>query len=238
KASLTADDWQTNDKEVKITVKTQTHDDEGQAAKATLKVYRLKQPEKVQRAELQSGYYPRHFVGDKEPKPDPSNPNSWPLGEVVAEREVATDDTGSKEVAIKLDAGIYRAMLETKDRFGKTVTARLPLQVLKPGAAKLNVKLPNLVAAPKWSVEPGQEFQALWGTGYDSGRAFVEIEHRGKTLQSYWTDAQVTQALIKQAVKEEMRGGFTLRVTMVRENRAYLTSHHVNVPWTNKDLTV
>src|SRR5262249_19583416 len=135
KASLTADDWQTNDKEVKITVKTQTHDDEGQAAKATLKVYRLKQPEKVQRAELQSGYYPRHFVGDKEPKPDPSNPNSWPLGEVVAEREVATDDTGSKEVAIKLDAGIYRAMLETKDRFGKTVTARLPLQVLKPGAA-------------------------------------------------------------------------------------------------------
>jgi uncharacterized protein YfaS (alpha-2-macroglobulin family) len=238
KASLTADDWQTNDKEVKITVKTQTHDDEGQAAKATLKVYRLKQPEKVQRAELQSPYYPRHLAGGREPKPDPSNPNSWPLGEVVAERAVATDDTGTTEVAVKLDAGIYRAMLETKDRFGKPVTARLPLQVLKPDAAKLNVKLPNLVAAPKWSVEPGQEFQALWGTGYDSGRAFVEIEHRGKTLQSYWTDAQVTQALIKQAVKEEMRGGFTLRVTMVRENRAYLTSHHVNVPWTNKDLTV
>ena len=35
-----------------------------------------------------------------------------------------------------------------------------------------------------------------------------------------------------------MRGGFTLHVTMVRENRAYLTSHKVDVPWTNKNLTV
>ena len=35
-----------------------------------------------------------------------------------------------------------------------------------------------------------------------------------------------------------MRGGFTLHVTMVRENRAYLTSHQVNVPWSNKNLTV
>ena len=35
-----------------------------------------------------------------------------------------------------------------------------------------------------------------------------------------------------------MRGGFTVHVTMVRENRAYLSSHKVNVPWTNKNLTV
>ena len=35
-----------------------------------------------------------------------------------------------------------------------------------------------------------------------------------------------------------MRGGFTVRVTHVRENRAYLTTRHVDVPWTNKNLTV
>ena len=35
-----------------------------------------------------------------------------------------------------------------------------------------------------------------------------------------------------------MRGGFTLHVTMVRENRAYLTTRKVDVPWTNKKLTV
>ena len=33
-----------------------------------------------------------------------------------------------------------------------------------------------------------------------------------------------------------MRGGFTLRVTYVRENRAYLNERIVDVPWTNKQL--
>ncbi len=79
---------------------------------------------------------------------------------------------------------------------------------------------------------------ALWGTGYDSGRAYIEIEHRGKILQSFWTEAGATQQPVRQTVTEAMRGGFTLRVTMVRENRAYLESRRVDVPWTNKNLTV
>ena len=138
----------------------------------------------------------------------------------------------------KLEAGAYRAKFETQDRFGKKITALLPLNVLAPEAKKFPIKIPNLVAGPKWTLEPGEEFMALWGTGYDRGRAFIEIEHRGKILQSFWTEAGATQQPVKQAVTEAMRGGFTLRVTMVRENRAYLESRHVDVPWTNKNLTV
>src|SRR5208337_2121807 len=57
-------------------------------------------------------------------------------------------------------------------------------------------------------------------------------------LQGFWTEPGATQQPVKQAVTEAMRGGFTLRVTMVRENRAYLEARHVDVPWTNKNLTV
>jgi uncharacterized protein YfaS (alpha-2-macroglobulin family) len=110
--------------------------------------------------------------------------------------------------------------------------------VLKPDNAKLTLKIPHLFTAPKWALEPGEEFTALWGTGYDKGRAFVEIEHRGKLLQSFWTDAAKTQVTLKQPVNEAMRGGFSVRVTYVRENRGYLESRHVDVPWSNKDLTV
>ena len=72
---------------------------------------------------------------------------------------------------------------------------------------------------------------ALWGTGYDEGRAFIEIEHRNKMLQRYWTAPGNTQEQITLAVSEAMRGGFTLHVTQVRENRAYLSSRLVSVPW-------
>ena len=35
---------------------------------------------------------------------------------------------------------------------------------------------------------PGEEFMALWGTGYDAGRAFIEIEHRHQMIQRFWTN--------------------------------------------------
>ena len=127
-------------------------------------------------------------------------------------------------------------MLETQDRFGKHVTGKLPLQVVKPDNAKLAIKIPNLVAAPKWEAQPGDEFMALWGTGYDAGRAFVEIEHRNKIIQSFWTQPGRTQQQIKLAVTEAMRGGFELHVTQLRENRAYLESRKIEVPWKNKEL--
>jgi hypothetical protein len=34
-----------------------------------------------------------------------------------------------------------------------------------------------------------------------------------------------------------MRGGFFLHVTQLRENRAYLSSRRIDVPWSNKDPT-
>ncbi len=234
-ATLTADDWQVEDKPVELTILTTTLDDEGQTAEGALKIYRLQPPAQVQRPPLA----PRYFRGAVAPKAeDLSDPNNWPLGEIVAEKGWTTDAKGKLKLQFKLAPGLYRAMLETQDRFGKKVTAPCPLRVLKPDATKLALKIPHLLTAPDWSVEPGQEFMALWGTGYDSGRAFVEIEHRNKMIQRFWTKPNQTQQQIKLAVTEAMRGGFTLHITQVRENRAYLDSRRVDVPWSNKDLKI
>ncbi len=243
KSAMTADEWQTDDKEVKVDISTTTLDGVGQKADVVVKVYSLQQPDKVHRGKL-SNYQPHHPFPtgrgghNHKPQPDLSNPNSWELDKVVFEKGLTTDEKGQATLAVKLKAGPFRAMLETQDRFGKKVTAQLPLQVLDPDAGSLNTKIPSLVAAPEWSLQPGEEFSALWGTGYNKGRAFIEVEHRKKILQSYWTPANQTQVSIKQAVTEAMRGGFTLRVTMVRENRGYLNSRRISVPWTNKDLKV
>ena len=138
------------------------------------------------------------------------------MGDEVASTEVTTDAQGKATANFKLSAGVFRVLLETEDRFGKKVTAQLPIKVLNPASNKLALKVPDLVSAPKWTLEPGQEFSALWGSGYDKARAFIEIEHRRKVIQSFWTDAANTQQMVKQTVGEAMRGGFTLRVTMVR----------------------
>jgi uncharacterized protein YfaS (alpha-2-macroglobulin family) len=244
KATLAAEPWQTDKKDVDVNVATTTIDGEPQTAKVKLKVFALKQPDKVERAKLHNPHFLEPYPMIRRgglivpPKPDPSNVDSWELGAEVASREVTTDDKGKVLTSFKLPAGAYRVMLEGEDRFGKKISSRLPLTVLEPDAKKLALRVPNLVRAPKWDIEPGQEFSALWGSGYDKARAYIEVEHRRKVLQSFWTDPANTQQQVKQAVTEAMRGGFTVRVTMVRENRAYMATHHVNVPWSNKNLTV
>jgi uncharacterized protein YfaS (alpha-2-macroglobulin family) len=244
-ASMSAAEWLTAAEPVDIQIQTTTLDGVGQKAEGAVKIYHLQQPDKVKRGPL-AGRYPYmpmsrrggKIVEPVNPKPDPSNPATWEQGELAAEEGFTTDAHGNATIRVKLAAGPYRAVLETQDRYNKKVTARLPLTVLAPEARRLPLRIANLVAAPKWTLEPGDEFMALWGTGYEQGRAYIEVEHRRKIIKSFWTEPGATQQTVKHQVDEGMRGGFTLHVTMVRENRAYLTSRNVDVPWTNKQLTV
>ena len=234
-ASITAPQWLTTSDRVQLTVKTTTLNGTPQSAKGSLDVYQVVQPKKVTRASLSGRYYYRPM---SEPKPDASNPDSWPVGEKLETIIFTTAADGTAQLNTQLDAGMYRVKLRTQDRFGAPVTAELPLQVLDPKAKKLNLKVPNLFAAPTQTIEPGNEYQALWGTGYNSGLAYVEVIHNGKLLQNYWTKPKRTQKIIKQQVDASMRGGFHVRTTMVRENRSYVNTQFVDVPWTNKQLLV
>mgnify|MGYP006281723165 CR=1 FL=1 len=242
-ASVSAPPWIEADKPFELLVTTQSLDNEPVPAEGTVEIYALKTPESVHRTDL--GGRPPHFAlrrghADEPPdvEPDLSDPNNWELAEVVAESAFATDASGKTTLKFELPAGHYRAKLATQDRFGNHVKALRPLQVLDPQATTCTLKIPYLLETPSSIVEPGESFRAVWGTGYETGRARVEIRHRDKVLQSYWTEPGATQAMISQDVTEEMRGGFLLHVFMVRENRFYSTNMRVAVPWSNKDLSL
>ena len=239
-AKLDCEKWQTIDKPVKVSLDVSTLDGEGQQSEGTIKIFALKAPDELQRARLGRGgrSWTVTVSGSSAGEPDLSKINAWALGKVVAEQQVKTADDGKNDSEWKLDAGAYRAVFETTDKAGQVVKSELPILVIDEQGDSFATKVPHYFQPKSLTVEVGDQFQAFWGTGYKTGRAFVELEHRGKIIRSFWTDAGDTQSHIKQDVSEQLRGGFTIRLTFIHDNRAYVENHRVAVPWSNKKLQV
>jgi hypothetical protein len=247
-ARLEAADWQATaalaPADVAITVATTTLDGQPRAATGTLTLRRLVQPAEVDRGSLTgSGPEPRRGRrrGPAAPlPPDPASPETWEAGEAVSVQAVTTQPaTGTSIARVPLAAGIYRATFEIPAvEAMPAVKATRLVEVVDPTATAYPVKRAFVLTAAQTSVEPGDKFQALVGTGYAQGRALIEISQSGKVLERHWTEPGRTQWPVSFAVTPANRGGFTVRTWLVRDGRLHSESRTVAVPWTDKQFSI
>lgn len=220
-----------------LIVGAQTLDGNALTAKAEIRIYRLKQPAQPIRARLSAQWRNDAFedayggFGD--------NWMVWPNDDVVYETSISTERSNPDTIFSELPAGLYKVEAIAKDKYGKEVKAFLPLMVLPDGRSKkFNIKLPSVAKAKNAAVQVGKDLQVFWGTGYESGRCFIEIERDNTVLREFWTENDHTQHSFVFPVTADLRGGFLVRVTQVRENRAYFHTIPIEVPWDNKNLDV
>jgi hypothetical protein len=254
-ATVSAGDWLAVEEgkpaAVKLALATTTLDGQPREATGTLTVSRLAQPAAVVRPDLFGGHggpqpLPMRgrrrgaLVAPKPTKPDPADVNTWALGEQVTTEKVTTDKaTGKAEVTATLAAGIYKAVFEIPARGDvPAVRAETIVEVVDPQGAKYGVRRAFVMKPKAATVEPNGEFTGLVGTGYDAGRALVEISQAGKTLARFWTEPGRTQWPVSLKVTDTHRGGFTVRAWMVRDGRMHVESRTIDVPWTNKKLAI
>lgn len=239
-ASLTARDWQTVQSPVKLSISTATLNGVSVPSSGTVEIYSLKEPALTTRLEVTEEALTDQGMpdGDETGGVSSQDINRWPLGPVVDRKGYQYDGGNPCALDFSLKAGAYRAKLTTQDRFGAKVTALLPVVVCDPANPEFGLSVPSYYVIKDQSVEVGKTFNALWGTGYVSGQAFVEIYRNSRPVKKYWTGAGRTQALIELPVNEALRGGFTIITSFVRENRLYSYRKDIAVPWSTKHLDV
>ena len=261
-ATLAAKPWQAarggEPAAVELAISTTTLDGVPRGAAGTLTVSRLVQPAEVVRSDFfdtRSVPMPRRGRGPmrgrqpsaaiprprSEPvEPDPADPETWAAGEAVVTDKVSTDkETGKIVATAKLKPGLYRAVFEIPAQGDvPAVKAQQLVEVIDPAAERYGVTRAFVMFPEQSTVEPGAEFRAVVGTGYGTGRALVEITQAGEVIERFWTDAKRTQWPVSLKVTEERRGGFTVRAWMVRDGRLAVESRTIDVPWTNKKLSV
>jgi hypothetical protein len=261
-AKLTSGDWQAvaadvRDAEarpaaaVSLALETTSLDGDPRAASGRLTIHPLVQPTEVDRGSVlddaprpfgRSGRLRAgaHMGGRPTPTPDPSDPNSWADGEAMVTREASTDPvTGKATIAVSLPAGIYRAVFVIPSRGDvPDVRAETVLEVIDPTAMRYPVKRAFTMLAERAAVAPGSAFTAVVGTGYDRGRALVEISQAGVVLKRFWTEPGRTQWPVTFTPGAANRGGFSVTSWMVRDGRLHREQKTIDVPWTDKTLAI
>ncbi|MCG2811856.1 MAG: MG2 domain-containing protein [Candidatus Aminicenantes bacterium] len=200
------------------------------ASSGTVQIYRLRQPDQP----VSESFW--------ENVPSPvfgSDWRQWPVAGQQWQGKFNASEKSAQSLPLKLIAGFYRVEARARDSFGREVKALLPLQVLPERKLKhFPLKLTNLVKVSNEIVEVGKTLELFWGTGFESGSCFIEVECQNRIITSFWSEPGTTQQLFKLPIKEAFRGGLTIHCSQVSHNRAYLQRIAIAVPWDNKELLV
>ena len=250
-ATLDVPDWQTADNgnpaSVRIGISTRSLDAAPRGVSGTLRINRLVQPKRVARGDLMNSRVPYDILRKRNgrglrvpPVPQDDDPKTWAEGEEIFSTEVVTDvSSGLGQAAVPLDVGIYRAtfIIPATSECPEVMATRL-IEVIEMTAKHYEIKQPFVLRVEKSSVEVAGKVRAIVGTGYKQGVSLVEVVKSGRVLKRYWTKKTRTQTPILFKVEDAHRGGITLRAWMVREGRLHYETHRVDVPWTNKNLSI
>ena len=195
-----------------------------------VKVYALKQPKRPVRVPLTREYRYGRRGGD------PSNPQNWENGEVVASAQAKTSEKGEAKGILKLPAGVYRMECVAKTADGKTVRDIEFVRVIDPTAKSYATREPVFQCFEKTTVKAGGTVRLFFGTGYESAFCRVRVTQGDEVLADE-THAG-TNWVYEFPVEEKHRGELNFETTFVHENRLYHENHSVSVPWDNLDLRI
>ncbi len=104
--------------------------------------------------------------------------------------------------------------------------------------AKLPGNMIHWSTVNKEVAEPGEMVTLSVGSAAKRSRFYYEIVNGEEIVDRKWVTVSKNQKTIQVPVLESYRGGFEIRTVLARYNRIYITSHRVEVPFTNKKLDI
>lgn len=226
---------------------------EKQEAKVTVKVWMLKQNDRILRKRLwqqpdqfllSKNDFKRKFHNDS--YKNEGDFRTWEKDRNMLDTKFNTENvsTVSLEPFNTLPQGYYLVELTSQDAFGTEVTQRAHFNMIGR-----HEKVPP-IATTAWfhllkdTYEPGDELELLVGSSYAFVDFLLEVEVKDEGARSnkiiYTETVSVTgtQQRIVIPVTEAWRGNANIHISAVRNNEQLSWSKTISVPYTNKQLDV
>jgi len=225
-------EWTTAGKPVAAKVSLASLSGAAVPVKGTLRVFRLKGPERPVRKPAGGRW------GYVEEENGPGNWRTWEQGEEVLSLELAEEKAEPWKGDLDLGAGAYRLVFETKDPNGKAVKGVGGVLVFDPAAKALGTAVPELFRVEAHTVKVGGTMRVYWGTGYETGYCRVRVYSNGKTIVDEAVRGGNPVWFYELPIADEHRGKIEVETTFLRENRLYRNETTVWVPWDDRVLDI
>lgn len=207
------------------------------------KISLLKEPNSVQIKKYWDGkiHFPIASVVQRKifpqyPVLDQNDFTSWPVAKEVMSGIFATKD--AIQDVHKLGAGVYKISLNAVDKNGVDVSTDQYVVITDFGKSTFPKSDFLFAKSNKTTLEPGQSFELKLGTPEKKAiQALVIIEKDGVILLEELKKIEKT-GTVKLPITEAHRGGINVKVSYVIQNRSFDKSYYIDVPWTNKQLTI
>lgn len=162
---------------------------------------------------------------------------SWEDGEEVAAGGLAhgADGTAPLEIAA-LAPGAYRLRYETADPFGATFADTTDFIVAAAGSTPL--ALPAVMMTETGSVAVGGTARILVHSGLADQDLELAIFRAGAETERHRLSSADGLQLVEIPITRELRGGFGVRLTALRDHQMMLHEASVLVPWDDRRLAV
>jgi uncharacterized protein YfaS (alpha-2-macroglobulin family) len=161
---------------------------------------------------------------------------TWAEGTQRAQGTAEHDPEGLARVKLPgLPAGAYRLRYETVDAFGEKFTTTREFLVV---GANAPIALPGVLRLERDTVRVGEKARLLAFSGFEGQQLFLDIfrgeQHFERRVLTRGKDA----AVVEVPVTEQLRGGFTVVLTGVRDYQFLRFVQPVFVPHDDKELSL
>ncbi len=230
-----------------FTVQRRDLDGIGRAGEGTWRLYSLKQPAAtLTPADLPPSQEPAQgsfaTEGDRlrsraEPGYDPKAMIAkWEDGPQVASGTLRHGQDGEAELTLPgLEPGVYRLRYETADPAGETFQTATEVIV---GGPKASVALPALLLVDVSDARPGGRVRVLAHSGFPDQLVRLETWRDGRLVKETSLRMGRDSSLIEIPIGKEDRGGFSLKLSTVRDFQLVELQEAIWVPWDDRRLEI
>jgi len=230
----------------KFPIRTTNLAGEFEPAKGTLKIWKLKSPDRAFRDRMWDR--PDKFVMTKDDfyqnfphdlYAEENNFFKWDNEKEVFRLDFNTAEEKDFEIK-KLkswEPGKYKLEIESTDQYNQNVKEVTYFDLYDPQSKLLPYPSVHQSMLLKAVCEPGEKAILIEGTS-EKTNALFEIELDGKILEKHRVLLSYENHLFEIPIKEEYRGNIAVHYTFIKDSRLYNETSVITVPFTNKDLDI